>query len=104
MARAVNPNKTSRFVLMASVCVVVAALYFAQDVLIPLALSILLTFLFTPVVNRLERWRVPRAVAVVLVVIIAFGSFALLGYVVARQVIELANNIDEYKENIEAKV
>ena len=104
MARAVNPTKTSRFVLLASVCVVVAALYFAQDVLIPLALSILLTFLFTPLVNRLERWRVPRAAAVVLVVVIAFGAFALLGYVVGRQVIELANNVDQYKENIEAKI
>ena len=64
----------------------------------------LVTFLFTPLVNRLERWRVPRAVAVVMVVVIAFGAFALLGYVVGRQVVELANNVDEYKENIDAKI
>ena len=43
---------------MASVCVVVAALYFAQDVLIPLALAMLLTFLlgmglFNPLVLQL---------------------------------------------------
>ena len=104
MARAVNPNKASRFVMLASVCVIVAALYFAQEVLIPLALAVLLTFLFTPVVNRLERWGVPRAAAVVLVVLIAFGGFALLGYVVARQVVELARNVDTYKENVLAKV
>jgi predicted PurR-regulated permease PerM len=104
MARAVTPNKTSRFVLLASVCVVVAALYFAQDVLIPLALAVLLTFLFTPIVNRLERWRVPRAAAVVLVVLVAFGGFAALGYIVGRQVVELARNVDTYKENILAKV
>src|SRR3954463_16449049 len=90
MARAVNPNKTSRFVLLASVCVVVAALYFAQEVLIPVALAVLLTFLFTPIVARLERWRVPRPVAVVLVVLIAFGGFAALGYVVGKQIVELA--------------
>jgi predicted PurR-regulated permease PerM len=104
MARAVNPSKTSRFVLLASVCVVVAALYFAQEVLIPLALAVLLTFLFTPIVTRLERWRVPRAVAVVLVVMIAFGGFAALGYVVGKQILELARNIDTYKGNIIAKV
>jgi len=104
MPRAVTPNKTSRFVLLASVCVVVAALYFAQDVLIPLALAILLTFLFTPIVARLERWRVPRPMAVVLVVVIAFGGFAALGYVVGRQIVELARSIDTYKENIIAKV
>jgi hypothetical protein len=42
MARAAQQQqtvKTPRFVLMASVCIVVAALYFAQDVLIPLALE-----------------------------------------------------------------
>ena len=104
MARAVNPTKTSRFVLLASVCVVVAALYFAQEVLIPLALAVLLTFLFTPIVTRLERWRVPRALAVVLVVMIAFGGFAALGYVVGKQILELARNIDTYKGNIIAKV
>jgi predicted PurR-regulated permease PerM len=104
MARAVTPNKTSRFVLLASVCVVVAALYFAQDVLIPVALAVLLTFLFTPMVARLERWRLPRPLAVVLVVVIAFGGFAALGYVVGRQIVELSRNVDAYKENIIAKV
>ena len=104
MARPVTPNKTSRFVMLAAVCVVVAALYFAQEVLIPLALAVLLTFLFTPIVSRLERWRVPRPVAVVMVVTIAFGAVAALGYVVGQQVVELANNADKYKENIIAKV
>jgi predicted PurR-regulated permease PerM len=104
MARAVSPPKNSRFVLLASVCVVVAALYFAQVVLIPLALAVMLTFLFTPIVAALERWRVPRPMAVMLVVVIAFGGFAALGYVVGRQIVELARNVDTYKENILAKV
>ena len=104
MARAVSPSKTSKFVLLASICVVVAALYFAQDVLIPLALSILLTFLLTPLVNGLERSGLPRVAAVGLTVIIAFGGFAALGYVVGLQIVELANNVDTYKENILAKV
>jgi predicted PurR-regulated permease PerM len=105
MARGVSPTtKTSRFVLLASVCVVVAALYFAQDVLIPVALSVLLTFLLTPSVYRLERMRLPRPVAVLLTVVIAFGALGVLGYVVGQQILTLASNIDQYKENIEVKV
>src|SRR5215207_2856005 len=104
MARAVSPTKTSRFVLLASICVVVAALYFAQDVLIPLALSVLLTFLLTPLVARLERMRVPRAAAVVLTVVIAFGALGVLAYVVGEQILNLAANVDQYKENVESKV
>src|SRR3712207_5063505 len=104
MARAVTPSKTSRFVLLASICVVVAALYFAQDVLIPLALSVLLTFLLAPVVGRMERMRIPRAAAVVLTVVVAFGAIAVLAYVVGEQILNLASNVDQYKDNIEAKV
>jgi predicted PurR-regulated permease PerM len=43
---------------------VVAVLYFAQTIFIPLALAVFLTFLMAPVVDRLERW-VGRAVAVI---------------------------------------
>ena len=61
MARSQSDSKLPRFVLLASVCVVIAALYFAQDVLIPLALATLLTFLLTPLVQWFERWRLPAA-------------------------------------------
>jgi predicted PurR-regulated permease PerM len=40
----------------------------------------------------------------VLVVMIAFGAFGALGYVVGKQILELARNIDTYKGNIIAKV
>ena len=45
-------------------CVVVAALYFAQEVLIPLALAILITFLLATLVTRLERWKLGRVPSV----------------------------------------
>ena len=103
MARSVPEGKTSRFFVLAAICIVVAALYFAQDVLIPLALAILLTFLLTPLVQRLERWRLPRVPAVLLAVSVVFGALVVLGYVVSKQVFDLANNLDQYKENIVAK-
>ena len=104
MARSVSEVKTSRFFVLAAICIVVAALYFAQDVLIPFALAMLLTFLLTPLVQRLERWRLPRAPAVLIAVSVVFGALVVLGYVVSKQVFDLANNLDQYKENIVAKV
>src|SRR3954468_16382231 len=50
------------------VVIAVAALYFARDVLIPFALAMLLTFLLAPLVRRLERVRMPRVAAVLLLV------------------------------------
>ena len=72
MARPVKVTaKGSRFVLLASMCIVVAALYFAQEVLIPVALSVLVCFLLAPLVTRLERFKLPRPAAVMVVVFAA---------------------------------
>ena len=96
--------KASRFILLASVCVVVAALYFAQDVLIPLALALLLTFLLAPVAQRVERWGVGRVASIILVAALAFGTVGVLGYVVFNQVMGLAGDLPAYKDNLKAKL
>jgi predicted PurR-regulated permease PerM len=105
MARPVKVTaKGSRFILLASMCIVVAALYFAQEVLIPVALSVLVCFLLAPLVTRLERYRLPRPAAVMVVVLAAIGLFALLAWVVASQVVSLADRLPEYQGEIVRKV
>jgi predicted PurR-regulated permease PerM len=97
-------TKGSRFVVLASVCIVVAALYLAQEVLIPLALAVLLCFLLAPLVLRLERLRVKRPVAVMIVVIAAAALLLLLGWVVTAQIINLGDRMPEYQGEIVQKV
>ncbi|HZN66565.1 MAG TPA: AI-2E family transporter [Tepidisphaeraceae bacterium] len=97
-------SKGSRFVVLASMCVVVATLYFAQEVLIPLALAVLFCFLLTPVVSWLERWRIGRVPAVIIVVVAGCTLVALLAWVVTLQVLNLAGRLPEYEDNIVAKV
>ena len=46
--------------VLASVTVVLAGLYWARVVLLPVALAVLLTFLLNPVITMLHRWGVPR--------------------------------------------
>ncbi len=104
MARTDPSSKTGRLAIMASVCIVVAALYFAQDVLIPLALSVLLGFLLTPVVIRLERLRFGRIFSVVLVTLIVFALMLSVGAMVYSQVGDLLDNLPSYRSNIENKV
>ncbi len=94
----------SRLIVMASICVVVAALWFMQDVLIPVALAILLTFLFTPLVHRLERWGLGRIGSVLVVMLTTIALIVVLGWVVGQQVFSLANNLPDYKDNIAYKI
>src|SRR4051812_23640777 len=100
MPRPLAPRRTPYFTMLASICVIVAALYFAQDVLIPLALAILLTFLLTPLVMRLERLRVGRIPSVIVVVTSAMGLLLGIGYIVFVQLEDLANDLPTYQTNI----
>ncbi len=82
---------------------VVATLYFGRQLLIPLALSALLTFLLSPLVTRIERW-IGRIAAVLLVVAMIFTGFGAAGWMLTRQLIDLATKLPEYKGNIISKM
>jgi predicted PurR-regulated permease PerM/methylmalonyl-CoA mutase cobalamin-binding subunit len=82
---------------------VIVALYFARSLLIPFALSALLTFLISPLVGRLERW-FGRIAAVMLAVGLIFGAVGGAGWMVSRQLVDLATKLPEYKGNIAAKL
>src|SRR5512133_2455115 len=80
-----------------------AMLYFAQDLLVPLSLAALLTFLLAPLVTRLENV-VGRIAAVMLVVVLILGAATAGGWVMTRQVVDLATKLPDYKENIRTKL
>ena len=82
---------------------IVATLYFARELLIPLALSALLTFLLSPLVSYFERW-IGRIAAVLVVVALIFTGLGAAGWMLTRQLVDLATKLPEYKGNIAAKM
>ena len=72
MASAEPFAKLSWMLTLASIAVVTGALYLAKGVLVPLTLAVLLSFLLSPICDRLERWRVGRIPAVVVTAMLAF--------------------------------
>jgi predicted PurR-regulated permease PerM len=55
---------------------VIAILYFAREVFVPITLAVLLSFLLAPAVRWLRRLRVGRITAVALTVMVAFMAIA----------------------------
>jgi predicted PurR-regulated permease PerM len=96
--------KRSRLNLFVAACLAVAVLYFAQEVLIPLVLAVLLTFLLAPVVRWLERKGLGRIPAVLATVVIAFAFILEIGWVVGGQLVNLAENAPQYQDEIVRKV
>ncbi len=83
--------------------VVVAALYFGQELFVPLVLAGLLAFILAPLAGLLQRAHVPRAIAVLSAVVLAFGAIGLLGAVVAHQIGQLAAGLPRYEATVLAK-
>jgi predicted PurR-regulated permease PerM len=95
---------TSRTSSLAGLLVAAAILYLARDVLIPLALAILLSFLLAPVVRRLEGWRLRRIPSTFIAVLIGFSLLGGIAWVAANQALSLAAKLPEYRENIRQKI
>ncbi|MCC6511533.1 MAG: AI-2E family transporter, partial [Pirellulaceae bacterium] len=83
---------------------VVAALYLAQDVFIPLTLSMMLAFLLAPIADRLEDWGLRRVPAVLVLGVLAFSIIGGFLWVVGREATKLASNIPQYQAEIVHKV
>jgi len=96
-----RPAQVSRMsVVLLTVVVVVAVLRYAQDVFVPLALALLMSFLLGPLVDRLQRWGINRAVAVVVTVVLAFAIIGGLVYIVLNQFTDLARELPQYRRQL----
>jgi predicted PurR-regulated permease PerM len=84
--------------------VVVAALYWLQAVLIPLALTLLFTFLLSPVVGILQRRGLGRVPSVLVTVVLTFSVLGGIGWAVTHQLVTLADELPRYSLNIRHRI
>jgi predicted PurR-regulated permease PerM len=82
----------------------VAILYFAREVIVPITLAVLLSFLLAPAVRWLRRLRLGRVAAVGVTVLIAFLAIAGFAAIVVGEVSSLAQQLPEYRSNLESKI
>jgi hypothetical protein len=81
------------------VAAAIAALNFGHDVLVPIALAVLLSFVLTPVTTVLARLHIGRVASVV-----AFAILIGLGAIIGRQVAQLGANLPQYQLAVAKKL
>src|SRR6186997_2000640 len=89
MERPVKIAKSSWMLVLASIAVVIAALYLAKGVLVPLTLAVLLSFLLSPVCDWLERWKLGRIPAVLVTAILGFTVLGIVAWTAIVQMTHL---------------
>ena len=97
------PSADSLRTLLVAV-VVIAAMYVGREVLVPITMAVLLSFVLAPLVGRLRRWGVWRVPAVLLSVLLAMTVFVSLFFVIGGQLATLGSRASLYAYTIQQKV
>ena len=84
--------------------VVVCGLYFGRAVLIPITLSVLLSFLLAPLVASLRRLRMGQLPSIFIAVFFALAIVLGAGALITSQIVQLAADLPQYQVAIEQKI
>jgi predicted PurR-regulated permease PerM len=104
MIRPLRSSGSSNVQTAAILIGVVAVLYLAREILVPLAFAIVLTFVLAPAVAGLRKLRIGRVPAVLLVMVVTVAVAAGISFVILNQLIQVVNDLPSYRENIDRKI
>jgi len=96
-------KNSGQFGLLVAV-VVIASLYLARVVFVPLALALLFSLLLTPVVSFFERILIPRILAIFLLVLVLLSVATLVGWEASQQLVDLTQQLPTYQKTLEDKI
>jgi predicted PurR-regulated permease PerM len=96
--------RESRAIWLLATLGIVAALYFAKTVFVPLAVAVLLTFVLAPPFRVLRGWGLPRAIAAPIVVALAFIILLAIASILGQQLSQLAERLPQYEFTITQKI
>ncbi len=97
-------TSSSNASLIIAVAATVAILYFGRNILIPIALALVFSFLLTPLVSWLQKIHLGRLPSVLIVLTLCFALVGTIGWGVAGQLLEITSHVRDYKTNLEDKI
>lgn len=92
------------WVSLLTIVLLVAILWAAKAILLPLALGLIFAFILTPVVRIWDRLRVPRFAGVTLTMLLALAVVGGASYVIVDQFLDLSAQVTRYTSSMRNKV
>ncbi len=85
---------------LASVVIVLAGVKAASAIVVPFLLSIFIAMACHPLISYLGRYRVPRWLAVLMVILLIVVLGIILGALVGQSANEFSNNVPKYRQQL----
>jgi predicted PurR-regulated permease PerM len=104
VVRSKDFTASSKSVMLIAFVLTIAALYFGRQVLIPLALGLVFSFLLTPFVTQLEKLHLGRVPAGLTVMALTLALIGTVSWGVAGQLVEVMAHVTDYKSNLDTKI
>jgi predicted PurR-regulated permease PerM len=104
LIRSSNSTTSSKSSIFIALALAIATLFFGRQIFIPLALALVLSFLLSPLVGLLQKARLGRVPAVLIVLAFCFALTAGLAWEVAGQLLDITGHVRDYKANLEETV
>ena len=91
---------TDTIIILAAV---MAGLSYGREVLVPISLAVLLSFVLSPLAAALARLHLGKVASVLIAVIVGIGVLVGLGTIIGKQVAQLSDNLPQYQLVISKK-
>jgi predicted PurR-regulated permease PerM len=98
------PPRHSFALNVLAVCAVIVLLRYMQEVLIPFVLAGLTFYALDPMVDWLQRRRIPRAIAAAVLLLSLVAAASAMGYVLRDNFIAVANDLPEAVQQLRATI
>ena len=96
-----NENSQMRnLVMVAAVIIILGGIKIATPIIIPFLLAVFIAIICNPLVNVITRFRIPRAIAIFVVLMLAITIGLSITSVIGSSVQQLTSNIGDYQSQI----
>lgn len=100
----IKPQRSVKIlVIMASIVIILAGVKAATTIVVPFLLSIFIAMACSPIITWAKQHKLPRAIAVVLVILIIVVFGLILAGLVGQSMNEFSLNVPKYREQLVAE-
>lgn len=104
MTKPRTPDRGSGVRTLGILIAVIAILYLARQILIPLVFAVIVALVLSPAVAWLQKLRLGRFPSVVLIMVISIAVAGGVGWVIFNQMVDVVNELPSYQQNIHNKI